>query len=387
MLRDVIPAQIVYGTDLKMVSETVNNRLAGEKVKSNYQFRGVKKDGSIIHVEVFGTVTQQAGKPVTIGTLMDVTEKVNAENEIRKSNERFELIGRATNEAIWEWNLETNKVWGNEIHQNLYGLTIKDPVPGYDEWIRRLHPDDKERILETHAKAIASTQKSYTVEYCLFTENKGWMNIFGRTYIERNESGIPVRLLGTMMDVTDRINADEKIKESEEIRRLIMDSSMDAIICVDIKGAITVWTPQAEKVFGWTKEEVLGKTLTETIIPFQYRERHKEGFSKHLLTGEGPMLRKTFEISALRQNAGEFPVELTIMPIKNGDTEFFCAFIRDITDRKKNEKAIIESEEKYRSLIEQASEPIMIYSFDGSIHEFNKAAVEILGYSHEEFAN
>lgn len=122
-----------------------------------------------------------------------------------------------------------------------------------------------------------------------------------------------------------------------ETTRLIMHSALDAIICIDLNGGITVWNPQAEKIFGWTFEEVKGKQLTETIIPVPYRSRHQEGMQHYLRTGVGQVLNRVIEITALNRSGKEFPIELTVIPIWQDGHRFFCAFLRDITERKNAE--------------------------------------------------
>ncbi|MBC7885785.1 MAG: PAS domain S-box protein, partial [Saprospiraceae bacterium] len=100
---------------------------------------------------------------------------------------------------------------------------------------------------------------------------------------------------------------------SHEIKmQNILKNAPDAIITIDENGIIMSWNPQAENIFEWKEEEVLGKTLTETIIPERYRERHESGLKHLLKTGEGPVLNKEIEVFALKKNLNEFPVELKI---------------------------------------------------------------------------
>lgn len=113
-----------------------------------------------------------------------------------------------------------------------------------------------------------------------------------------------------------------------------MNSALDAIICIDAGGSITVWNPQAEKLFGWKFEEVKGKQLTETIIPPQYRILHQEGMRNYHATGIGPVLNRVTEITALNRSGKEFPIELVVVPVHQNGSLFFCAFLRDITERK-----------------------------------------------------
>jgi PAS domain S-box-containing protein len=127
------------------------------------------------------------------------------------------------------------------------------------------------------------------------------------------------------------------IWSSEETTRLIMNSALDAIVCIDTDGCIIIWNPQAEKIFGFTETEVMGRRLSETIIPEQYRALHEVGLKRYLNTRQGTLLNKLFEVSALHQNGNEFPIELTIIPMRLQEHDFFCAFIRDITERREAE--------------------------------------------------
>lgn len=158
------------------------------------------------------------------------------------------------------------------------------------------------------------------------------------------------RLPAAIKSAIDRKRSEAAIKQSEEVRRLIMNAALDAIVCIDPHGHITVWNPQAERMFGWRESEILGKQLDETIIPEQFREAHRKGMAHYRQTGTGPVLNKAIEISALHRSGREFPIELAIVPIKNGKEEFFCAFIRDITQRKKAQEKLNRSYEEIRRL-------------------------------------
>ncbi len=111
-----------------------------------------------------------------------------------------------------------------------------------------------------------------------------------------------------------------------------MNSALDAIVCIDSKSHITVWTPQAEMIFGWKEEEIVGKKISETIIPPQFRNDHEKGIAHFMKTGEGPLLNRLIQITALRKNGTEFPVEFSITPFMQDGIRFFCGFIRDITE-------------------------------------------------------
>jgi len=174
---------------------------------------------------------------------------------------------------------------------------------------------------------------------------------------------------------------------SEETFRLIMEAALDAIICMDRSGRVTLWTRQAEKIFGWKEEEVKGRLLSDIIIPQRYRERHKHGLRRYVETGEGKMLNKAIEIEGIARDGREFPVELTVTAVHDNGSEFFCAFLRDISERKKANEELRKSEQRYRSLIEQASDPIMITDFQGNFKDVNESLCSLFGYTKDELLN
>ncbi|HET7274517.1 MAG TPA: PAS domain S-box protein [Longimicrobiaceae bacterium] len=131
--------------------------------------------------------------------------------------------------------------------------------------------------------------------------------------------------------------SDELLRSEARLRGLI-DSSLDAIITADAHSNITGWNHHAERIFGWSAEEVIGKNLSETIIPPQYREAHARGVERYLASGEGPILNRRIEITGLNKNGKEIPVELTVAPARWGTQVVLSAFLRDISERKEAER-------------------------------------------------
>ena len=138
----------------------------------------------------------------------------------------------------------------------------------------------------------------------------------------------------------ERQRAEAELLESEARTRLIVDTALDAVITIDGASRITGWNPQAETIFGWPRQEAIGRFLFDLIIPPRHREAHRQGMAHFLETGEGPVLNTLLEITALQRSGREFPVELSILPIKIGETFNFSAFVRDITERKQREREL-----------------------------------------------
>ena len=154
----------------------------------------------------------------------------------------------------------------------------------------------------------------------------------------------------------ERGQVEEALRESEERFHLIVDMALDAVITMDAEGRITTWNPQAETIFGWSRQEVVGQSLADTIIPPQYREAHQRGLKHFLATREGPVLNRRIEITALHSDGHEFPVELTISPLQSGEILTFSAFIRDITERKQLEQQLRKSIEHRTHQVQVSTE-------------------------------
>lgn len=140
-------------------------------------------------------------------------------------------------------------------------------------------------------------------------------------------------------EVAERKHAQASLRDSEAILSATIDTALDAIVQIDNKGLIIKWSNNAEKMFGWLTAEIMGRYMSETIVPLQYREAHHRGLKHFLATGEGPILNKRMEITGLHRNGHEFPIELSIATFKIAGEYKFSAFIRDISERKQVERA------------------------------------------------
>ena len=190
--------------------------------------------------------------------------------------------------------------------------------------------------------------------------------------------------LALALDVTDQKRAEEGLRQSEQRTRIIIDNALDAVVSMDSSGVIIDWSAQAERMFGWSSAEAIGRQMSYTIIPPRYRDAHDKGLKKFLLTGEGPVLNKRIEITAIGRDGLEFPIELAISPAKLGGRWTFSAFIRDLTEQKKAAEALKAGEQRYRQLFEDI--PIGLYRStpDGKFIDVNPAMVAMLGYWNRE---
>jgi PAS domain S-box-containing protein len=185
-------------------------------------------------------------------------------------------------------------------------------------------------------------------------------------------------------NITSRIESQKLLEQSEERNRLIMNSSLNAIITIDKKGLISFWNSRAEQMFGWNKSEVIGQPLHDIIIPSVHKENHVRGMNHYLKTGEGPVLNKNLELPAINRDGTEFPIEISIIPIQQNNELFFCSFIQDISERKKAENQLKIQEEKYRNIITNMNLGMLEVDNDEVIKFANQSFCKISGYEIEE---
>jgi PAS domain S-box-containing protein len=158
--------------------------------------------------------------------------------------------------------------------------------------------------------------------------------------------------------------------------RLLVDTANDAVVSIDEKSLILDWNRAAERIFGWTRAEAMGKVLTDLIVPVQHREAHHRGLARYLADRTPGILNRRVETTALARDGREFDVELSVWPVETSGRFTFSAFIRDISRRKVNEAKLRASEEKYRQVVENTYEGIVI-SQDGMLKYANPRALEL----------
>jgi len=185
--------------------------------------------------------------------------------------------------------------------------------------------------------------------------NKRWYKCVGKAI---KWTGGRYARYGVVLDITDQKKTDEALKDSEERFRAITDSATDAIILTDDEGKICYWNPAAKRIFGYTKEEAMGKEAHEILAPKAVHHEYLVRFKKFKQTGKDSAFEKTYESTGVRKDGKEFPIELSRSTVRIKGKSYLLGIVRDVTERKQMEETLRKSEERFRSIVENSHDGI-----------------------------
>lgn len=301
----------------------------------------------------------------------------------RESELLDEIISHIPIYVFWK-NREGKYLGCNQRFASVAGVGRKENIAGktdYDLAWRREEAEpirSNDRLVMERRKALLDVEETQ-----LQADGKEAIFLTSRVPLEDDDGNV-TGVLGICMDITQRKREEEEIRESRDRAEAILRAALDAIIEIDEKGLIIGWNPRAEEIFGWSAAEAVGRRLSETVIPIRFRQAHERGLQHFLKTKEGPILNRRIEIAALHRDGHEFPVELAVTPIRRRGTYTFTAFIEEIAERKKGEKALRESQKRFRDLVETIND--WVWEVDGKgVYTYASPKVrDLLGYEPEE---
>jgi PAS domain S-box-containing protein len=267
----------------------------------------------------------------------EIAERRAIERALRESEEQYRELFENANDIVYLHDLEGRFTSANNAairatgycREELLTMTVDDlVVPEY----RALARDMTER------KLTGDPGTSYELAIRTKDGKRRVVEVNSRLVLRE---GFPAQVQGIARDVTEQHQSKQLLAERAEQlalanmrTRRIIDSARNAFVAIDSRGKIIDWNPEAEATFGWSRDQVLGRELAATLIPTQFRDDHRRGLARFLETGRGPLMEQRVELTALRRDGQEFPIEVTISCVREGDSCFFYAFLYDITERK-----------------------------------------------------
>jgi two-component system, chemotaxis family, CheB/CheR fusion protein len=332
------------------ITQKSRNELLSKGKNSPYEKQSVRPDGS----RWWGLF---AGKRLSenecVEFVIDITERKRAELTARESDERMRIAIEAAALATWEWDLTTDQVFWNDQHFFLFGLRPRKTSVTPEEFFKYVHPDDRPRVREELQTAIRE-KSDFDTEFCIVRKDgtTRWMSGYGRVTDEAAD-GTALKVSGVMFDINARKQAEESLHKSEEQLKLILESTKDyAIITFDLEGRITRWNAGAEKIFGYTEKEAVGKTTHLIFTP----EDIAAGMPEKELKSTLDSGRAEDERWHIRKNGSRFYASGVMQLLRDGALEGFVKICRDQTAKLEAEQSLVEKEMLRRLVSAQEDE-------------------------------
>lgn len=258
---------------------------------------------------------------------------------IRKREENLREAQRLAHFGNWELDIRSNRLtWSEEVYR-IFEMDPKQFGASYENFLKVVHPEDRENVDFVYRNSVR-TETPYEITHRLLMSDGSVKYVHESCTTSYDPDGKPLRSTGTVQDVTFRIASELALKESEERFSLIGTAAKDAIIISDPVEAVSYWNPAAEEIFGYSSNDVLGQNLHELLTPPSIRDLAHRGYKEFLISGQGNVIGKTLETTALRKSGEEFPVELSISAVKIKGQWNALGIVRDISERKKAEEQI-----------------------------------------------
>lgn len=364
-------ARFVHPDDRPMIKERYAKQFRGEKVPRRFTYRALNQQGQTLWVDAETLVTTWQGKPALLLFAADATDRKHAEDELRRTSERFRAVFETAADCIYIKDRDLRYVLVNPAVERLFGMSAAKLVGMTDEelfgeeWAKRIHEDDR-RVLEgqvfteEHERPVLGVLKEFSVVKVPL----------------RDESGEIVGLCGIARDVTERNSAERALRESEATLKGVLRATPLGVGLMKDHRVIAWVNDGLCKISGHSADELVGRsarTLYETDDEYERVGRVK--YPQIEARGWG-----TVESRWKRKDGEVIEVFLSSAAVEPGNLAAGVVFAAvDITDRKRAERALVESEEKYRALVDRAPIGILSVDTEGRILEVNRKLLEILG--------
>ena len=344
---------LIHPEDRPRAEKAAADALVPGGPRYDVEYRVVRRDGTERVVHSQGEVTwDQTGQPLRqFGVLQDITELRRAEQELRASEGKLERAQRLAHVGWWERDFIQNRVFTSDEVYRIFGVQPTE-LP---EWsghpleliqAKLIHPEDRARVIERIAASLKPGGQRYDIEYRVVRPDGAVRILHSQADVTWDETGRPLRQFGALQDITELRQAERELRTSEARFRTIVDYASDAFLVFDENSTVLDVNREACDSLGYSREELIGKHRRDFDAALD--EATIQRLKERLVSGE-PI---TFETRHRRKDGTTFPVEVRVGDFEQGGERRFLCLVRDITERKRAEDELRQSEERFRTLVQ-----------------------------------
>ena len=347
--------------------------LASQGFVRNYEFESRTKSGEVRIALLSSEMIEIGGENCLISVSQDITERKRASEELRKSEERWQLVLKANNDAIWDANLVTGEVFRSPRWKQMLGYEESEIGNTVAEWKTRIHPEDLNRVSTLMQQHLDGITPFYAAEYRLQCKDGSYKWIQDRGQAVWDENRKPVRLLGSQADINYRKQAEINLAESEQKYRSLVETSQDVIWACDRTGRINFINQAAKHIYGYEPAEMLGRYFSD----FLATEAVAASFEWHQRLLEGESIFQA-ESTIITKDGREVNILTNAIAIKDPEGKIIgtTGTASDITTRKQTEIALKQAKEAADKANRAKSEFLANMS-----HELRTPLNAILGFT------
>lgn len=347
-------------------------------------YRFMRANGQFAHLSDRGWIIRNGlGTAVrVVGSMRDMTESKQFEQELLKSKERFELAGKATSDAIWDADITKGTILWGEGYETLFGYELTQEESDASSWTDNIHPEDRHRVLSTHNEVLygKSGERFWKDEYRFIRADGSIAYVIDKGIIIRDEQGNPYRMIGAMQDITEMKEAEEVLSRERYLLRTLIDHLPDYIYVKDTEFRHVINNQShVELVGAQTEQETLGKTVFE-YFPAEIAKKYIEVDRQILATGEGVI---NLEELMIARDGRQMWLLTTKVPLKDERNRILglVGISRDITERKTILESLRKTTEQYKILSKATNDTIYDWDLVRNTLQWNEAIKTIFGYT------
>lgn len=291
----------------------------------------------------------------------EIEQRKAAEKSLKNSEEKYRRIIDNIQLGLLEVDNDEIIKHANKPFLGLTGYELEEVV-GKKASDLLLDEESRSIVAKQNESRKDGSSGSYEIKIKDKKGNDRWAIISGAPNYDKD--GNVIGSIGIHLDITaEKALREENTFKTNQLEKLF-ERSLDGLISINSKGEVFEWSPQASKIFGYSKEEMMGSKLSDTIIPHVHRDGHENGMKNYLKTGHGPVLNTRIEIIGMRKSGEVFPIELTVFPLEHEKNKYFTAFVRDITEIKESKENMEKALERQKELNNMKSQFISMTSHE-----------------------